>query len=165
MRAASNALDSLDEKGRERLEQAFYDLYEGYDYDDGNIRLPILTYNGYDTVCAMADALQWAIGETAPERGQEFQLYSRYHTGRATRKGRQRGRPLGTVTNRPFRVFVLKLHQNARSCDGKLTFDRKKEAGTLIQALELIRPCLPDGFIPNHLPYTTIERILSPLKK
>jgi len=42
---------------------------------------------------------------------------------------------------------------------GSLTLDQNRGTGSLIEAIEILRPCLPEGFVPKALPLKTMQRI------
>jgi hypothetical protein len=71
------------------------------------------------------------------------------------------GKPAGTITNWPFQIFVRDLLRAAECCGGRLTFDKHNGKGTLTEAIDILTPCLPAGFVPKALPLTTIQRIKS----
>lgn len=73
------------------------------------------------------------------------------------RPGRRRG--TGAVRNWFFQVFVRDLLRAAKAWDGKLTLDQHESAGTLIKAIDLLKPSLPEGLVPNALPLKTMQRI------
>jgi hypothetical protein len=84
---------------------------------------------------------------------------------RARRKGARRpaGRPssdgLGfAVSNRLLR-FTLHLLWDVRAAGGRLTLDKNMRKGTLPEALKLLSPCLPPGFVPDELPLSTLQRV------
>jgi hypothetical protein len=72
---------------------------------------------------------------------------------------RKRGRKKGDSYNRAFQIFVSCLLFEIHISEGKLTFDKNSEKGTLIDALNILRPHLPRGVIPNVLPLGTIQTI------
>jgi hypothetical protein len=69
---------------------------------------------------------------------------------------KRRGRPKGAGGNRAFDTFVKSLHEIAEMNSGKwtLTSDpiaprKRRWTGTLMAAMEILRPYLPKGFFPN----------------
>jgi hypothetical protein len=65
---------------------------------------------------------------------------------------RGRGRP-SRPTHAHFHDFVCTLLVWVNAVGGKLAFDKNYPArGTLVQALTLLRPHMPQGFIPEVLP-------------
>ncbi len=73
----------------------------------------------------------------------------------------RRGRPdlLGTwPVAGSFPVFVLLLLWEVRAAGGRLTLDKNLGTGTLVEALETLRPYLPPQFVPLKLPYSTLAR-------
>jgi hypothetical protein len=129
-----------------------------WDYDsDGTISgAPLLSYDVQQTVSLLSDALQWAIGEAADPYGPDF-FIERKH---------QRGRPAGTIKYWPLRAFVEELYEATLSFRGKLSFSPKNGAsGSLVRALRLIEPSLPNGFLPKVLPAKSIERWIAPIRK
>jgi hypothetical protein len=74
---------------------------------------------------------------------------------------RQRGRRKGSVANWRLQLLVKQLFGAAADYGGELTADHTREdGGTMIQALELLRPLLPDGVVPKVMPVSTIEKVI-----
>jgi len=71
----------------------------------------------------------------------------------------QRGRRRGTVKDMTFEVFVRHLLLSAAEAGGDLTLDKNFKKGTLIDALNILRPYIPKGVVPNVLPLGTLQRI------
>ena len=78
----------------------------------------------------------------------------------ARRRAHRRGRRPGAVKNRAFQDFIHKLGRAAKSAGGRLTLQKNRETGTLIEAIHALAPHLPDGFVPKPLPVSTLQRIL-----
>jgi hypothetical protein len=76
-----------------------------------------------------------------------------------------RGRRSGSVKNRPFRSFVRDLFRVAEAAGGRFTFEKNTGRGTLIEAIRILGPCLPDGFVPKALPFSTLQRVKSSFAK
>jgi hypothetical protein len=90
--------------------------------------------------------LEWMLGEPEPVKPQAH----------------RRGRTAGTIKNRIFITFVGGLLWAAETCGRELTLDKRHPpAGTLIEAIKILTPCLPDGFVPKALPGSTLQRIKS----
>jgi len=53
----------------------------------------------------------------------------------------------------------LNLLLDVRAAGGRLTFDKNSGTGTLVKALELLRPRARPGLIPNVLPMSTLARV------
>jgi hypothetical protein len=88
---------------------------------------------------------EWTGAETEPPRP------------RAHRRGRRRG----TVKNRRFRVFLRKLRNAAKAYGGRLGLQKNIPEGALLEAIEIVAPHLPDGFVPKSLSASTLQRIIS----
>jgi hypothetical protein len=72
----------------------------------------------------------------------------------------QRGRRTGDVKDLSFRQFVhYLLVVTEQWCGGTLTLDKNYEKGTLIEAIEVLRPYLPELAVPSPLPLETIQRV------
>jgi hypothetical protein len=69
------------------------------------------------------------------------------------------GGELPEVRDHRLRELVLRLLSAARNAEGKLTFNKNRESGTLANALGLLRDHLPEGFVPDPLPYSTIQHV------
>jgi hypothetical protein len=76
---------------------------------------------------------------------------------RAHRKGR---RP-GTVKNPSFRVFLRKLRNAAKANGGRLGLQKNIPEGALLEAIEIVAPHLPEGFVPKRLSASTLQNIIS----
>jgi hypothetical protein len=81
----------------------------------------------------------------------------------------RRGRPPDTVGNRDLQALVEMLWDTAKHCGGNLYADHKRDdGGTMIRALELLRPILrpisPASLPPKNLPVSTIETIIKKFK-
>jgi hypothetical protein len=77
----------------------------------------------------------------------------------------RRGRPRGTVKNRAFQVFVRGLFLAAVRAGGRYTLEKNIQKGTVIEAIDILAPYLPDGFVPKNLSFSTLQRIKSRLPK
>jgi len=85
-----------------------------------------------------------------------------------TQKKRRAGRPninLQDFWNDNFRIFVIRLLRHVRAAGGHLTLDKNTKTGTLIDALNLLRPHLPSGTIPNALSMSILLRLTKLDKK
>jgi hypothetical protein len=73
------------------------------------------------------------------------------------------GKRKGTVKDNTFHDLVFGLCSNAAEWDGELPLDKgktfKEEGGALAEALDILRPYLPKGVIPDKLPLGTLQRI------
>jgi hypothetical protein len=58
-----------------------------------------------------------------------------------------------------FENFLTRLFVDVAETGGKLTFTKASETGTLIAALDILRPHLPEGVLPRRLPLGTIQKI------
>jgi hypothetical protein len=87
-------------------------------------------------------------------------------TGRSQASApRKAGRTKGAVGDWQFRCLVGTLWQIVNECGGELTFSCKENrgSGTMVEALGILRPLLPAGFIPNCPSAKTIERVKATL--
>jgi hypothetical protein len=149
MRAASDAFDKLDPKERERVQLALEDLGKTtpvFIEDSDEVFLPAFAEN--IRACEwmafeIANVLEWAIG-IAPK-----DPFARRRRG----PGRRRGRVYPYLHS-----LVITLMGTAELCRGRLTFDRHNESGTLLDALEIMRPVSPPGLMPKALSFASIER-------
>jgi hypothetical protein len=80
-------------------------------------------------------------------------------------RGDRGGRPKGTVGNWQFRNFVGALWQVANECGGTLSFSCKENrgSGTMVEALEILRPLVPPDLIPLRPSAKTIESVKATL--
>jgi hypothetical protein len=65
-----------------------------------------------------------------------------------------------TVKNQMLRELVFSLLRAAHDHCGEFTLDKNRESGTLVKALDILRPHLPKGLVPNPLPVGTIQRLI-----
>jgi hypothetical protein len=77
----------------------------------------------------------------------------------------RRGRRPGTVKNPAFQSFVRGLFLAAERAGGRYTLEKNIGKGTGIEAIHILVPYLPDGFVPKNLPISTLQRIKSTLSK
>jgi hypothetical protein len=86
-------------------------------------------------------------------------------TGEATEpprpRARRRGRRPGTVKNPSFRVFLRKLSDAAKAHGGRLGLQKNIPKGALLEAIKIVAPHLPDGFVPKRLSASTLQNIIS----
>jgi hypothetical protein len=75
-------------------------------------------------------------------------------------RAHQRGRRPGTVKNPRFRVFIRKLKHAAKDHGGRLGLQKNISKGALLDAIKLLAPHLPDGFVPKRLSASTLQRII-----
>lgn len=76
-----------------------------------------------------------------------------------------RGRRRGDIKDYPFKLFICSLARWVLRSGGRLSLDVKNQSGSWIKALDLLRPQLPNGFIPGALPLTSIERYIAEAKE
>jgi hypothetical protein len=78
---------------------------------------------------------------------------------------REPGRPEGNVLTKRYRgnlaPYTLRLMWDVAAAGGRLTLDKNTREGTLIEALEQLRPYLPPDLIPTTLPVPTLSRLKS----
>jgi hypothetical protein len=60
-----------------------------------------------------------------------------------------------------FAAFVVKLSRAARAAGGRLGLQKNIGKGPLLEAIEIVAPHLPDGFVPKPLSASTLQRIIS----
>jgi hypothetical protein len=72
----------------------------------------------------------------------------------------KQGRRKGSIKDLMFETFIHHILVHVVEAGGKLTFSKNDGGrGTLIDALNIFRPVLPRGFVPNALPLGTIEKV------
>jgi hypothetical protein len=74
---------------------------------------------------------------------------------------RQRGPKKGTAKDWIYQDFVFDFYTSAITADGKFTLDVNGLNGTLINAIELLAPYVPDGGALKKLSPSTLRRIKS----
>jgi hypothetical protein len=134
-RALHEAFDSLGPDDRKWVEEiwAKWPLYEKW--------LPVLQRS----VEALAHLFSVAVNKAPPQ-------------GKSAPQ--RRGRRRGDVKDLSFRQFVHYLLVVTEDwCGGTLTLDKNYESGTLIDAIEILRPYLPQGVVRKGLPLQTIQRV------
>jgi hypothetical protein len=77
------------------------------------------------------------------------------------RRAYRRGRSLGTVTHPRFRIFLRELRRAAKAYGGRLGLQKNIPKGALLEAVKIVAPHLPDGFVPKHLSASTLQNIIS----
>jgi hypothetical protein len=80
-------------------------------------------------------------------------------------RAHRRGRPRGTVKNRAFQHFVRGLFLAAERAGGRYSLEKNIGKGTVIEAIDMLGPYLPRGFVPRNLPFSTMQRIKGTLSK
>ena len=71
-----------------------------------------------------------------------------------------KGRRTGSVARWIFQEFVWHLLLSTSEVGGEFTFAKEPLTGTLIGAIEMLAPYLPDGFVPKPLPGSTLQRLI-----
>jgi len=59
-----------------------------------------------------------------------------------------------------LRELVFSLLSAARDNYGDFTLDKNRQGGTLLKALDILRPHLPKGLVPNVVSGGTIQRLI-----
>src|SRR5262245_45757137 len=91
--------------------------------------------------------------------GQAAERAVEVHQWRSSR--RRPGAPRGS-RNYPLHFLVGRLRTAIElEAGGRLSYERKTEGGTLVAVLELLRPHLDDGLIPDPLPWRALEQTTS----
>ena len=73
---------------------------------------------------------------------------------------RRMGNRPGTIRNPLFQKFAADFFGAAAASGGSLTHNQNDASkGALKDALAILRPCLPDGFVPVALPLSTLKNI------
>ena len=70
-----------------------------------------------------------------------------------------RGRRSGTVKDWIFQNFVSQLYISTVTAGGSLPLEKNIPTGSLIDVIDALAPCLPEGFVPRPLPGSTLQRI------
>jgi len=58
-----------------------------------------------------------------------------------------------------FLDFVYRLRMVARQNGGKLGLDPNNKRGTLVEAVQILKPHLPDGVVPDEFPFFALKKI------
>jgi hypothetical protein len=142
-----------------RLLRDFHVLGEGHHHDQAAVTLAVKAARLLKLKIAKLDLKD---RENLVERSleEEINLFLERAVGAheflRQRQVSRRGRPSDTVKNRGLRQFVWNLHFIAERLGGRFTFTESTETGTLIKAIELLRPYTPPGVVPPVLPISTI---------
>jgi hypothetical protein len=72
--------------------------------------------------------------------------------------GLVKGRRVARDINGTRHQFVRMLLENAEQAGGRLTLDRRNEAGSLVESIELLKPFLPKE-VSGKLSFSTVRRI------
>jgi hypothetical protein len=78
--------------------------------------------------------------------------------------GRPRRGPFSTYSS-TLAEFTLRLLLNVRAAGGRLTLDKNNRSGTLVKALDLLRPHVPPQLIPMEPPVSILTRVKALDKK
>jgi hypothetical protein len=78
--------------------------------------------------------------------------------GRPTSLPPHLGRSLG-IKDQMLRDLVFSLLSAATESHGKFTLDKNSQSGTLLKALDILRPHLPKGLVPKALPVGTVQKL------
>ena len=89
-----------------------------------------------------------------------FLACMREESGPARRRAHWRGRRPGTVKNWVFAAFVVKLRRAVRAAGGRLGLQKNINKGALLEAIKILAPHLPDGFVPKRRSASTLQRII-----
>jgi hypothetical protein len=89
-----------------------------------------------------------------------FLACMREESGPARRRADGRGRRPGRV-NWMFAAFVVKLRRAARAAGGRLGLQKNIAKGPLLEAIKILAPHLPDGFVPKPMSTSTLQRTIS----
>jgi hypothetical protein len=113
----------------------------------------------------LADSFVWGMLQELTAEIQQgmdrFFICVREDTEPPRRRAHRSGRPRGTVKNRRFRVFLRELSRAAKVFGGRLGLQKNIPKGALLEAIEIVAPHLPDGFVPKSLSVSTLQRIIS----
>jgi hypothetical protein len=74
-------------------------------------------------------------------------------------KPRQRGQKPGWVKHPIFHNFAFDIYLSTKVADGNLTFDKNGPLGTWLDAIEMLAPYLPAGFVPEPFPGSALQRL------
>jgi hypothetical protein len=74
-------------------------------------------------------------------------------------KGRPRRGAFSPILQGTLTEFTLRLLLDVRAAGGRLSVNKNLGEGTLVDALNLLRPHLPPGFIPRTLPMGALDRV------
>ena len=106
--------------------------------------LPGLRYTAYQLV------LLFSLATGKPHPGYPYE---------ARQRRRQRGKRPGTKKDAIFQNFICALIIFTRRARGGFTLEKNIPAGTLVEAIELLTPHLPPGFVPDTLPGSILQRL------
>ncbi len=74
-------------------------------------------------------------------------------------RGRPRRGAFSAIHSASLTEFTLRLLLVVRFANGQLSIDKNSGEGTLVDALNLLRPYLPRGFIPQKLPMAMLDKV------
>ena len=113
----------------------------------------------------LADTLFWSrLPELTAAIEQEMDRFFEWteeETEPPRPRAHRRGRRPGTVENPRFRVFIRKLRHAAKDHGGRLGLQKNTPKGALWEAVKIVAPHLPPGFVPKPLSASTLQRIIS----
>jgi hypothetical protein len=102
------------------------------------------------------------IRETAYQLAELFSIVTGEPHPRYPHQGsqsRHRGKKPGWVKHPIFHKFAFDIYLSTKVADGYLTFDKNGPMGTWVDAFEMLGPYLPDGFVPEPLPGSALQRL------
>jgi len=112
-----------------------------------------LSHEFLQTVSRIDDLFSTAIGKSSP-----------LMPGSATLRN-NKGRRKGAANDPMFEVLIRHILLFTAEAGGELSLDKNYRKGTLINVLNILRPHLPKGVLPNVLPYGTLQRIKTKFSK
>ena len=95
------------------------------------------------------------------QRVDGFFAWVREETEPPRPRAHRRGRRPGTAKNPRFRVFLRKLTNAAKDYGGRLGLQKNIPKGALLEAIKIVAPHLPNGFVPKSLSASTLQRIIT----
>jgi hypothetical protein len=160
-----NGLATLAIKRREKLIQAALTLYDTLGNLNNRECAFIEGILGGEAKCLFDRISSGGVDglkETAYQLARLFSLVTgkpppRYPSQLPETPGR--GRKSGTVKDWIFQKFVWDLLIPTTEAGGRLTLEKNTPAGGLIEAIEILTPYLPGGFVPVPLPGSMLQRL------
>jgi hypothetical protein len=140
----------------------FYETLKTLNKDEGKFIERILDSKAKFIFDRISDGGVDELRKTAYQLALLFSLITGKPLPRYPHQGpqpRQRGKKSGWVKHPRFNEFAFNIYLSAKVAGGNLTFDKNGLGGTWVDAIEMLAPHLPAGFVPEPFPGSALQRL------